>query len=279
MRKLLIFAVLTVTASLTMTGEIVLERNPDGSLKRFTREEFLRKPAEYRRAFAQEVIKAQTGGIVLKSGSGKGSFHFVNGSKLITIDAIKSAIEPIKKFARIDVKVGNGENVTPLNAQKAIKNSGANACIFLVDSDEIPRLLLAPEEGWGMVNVLALNSDSPPKEKLALRVRKEIVRAFTFVCGSVSDIRNGITMRPVGGLSDIDSIPSDKFTPANMKTMEEQLRLLGIEPVVKATYKKACLEGWAPAPTNDIQKAIWDKIHALPTTPIKIKPETKKVRE
>ena len=30
---------------------------------------------------------------------------------------------------------------------------------------------------------------------------------------------------------------------------------------------------------NEYQKAIWDKVHAMPTAPIKIKPETKKVKE
>ena len=53
----------------------------------------------------------------------------------------------------------------------------------------------------------------------------------------------------------------------------------GITPWYQTTYHKAVEEGWAPAPTNEYQKAIWDKVHAMPTAPIKIKPETKKVRE
>ena len=50
-------------------------------------------------------------------------------------------------------------------------------------------------------------------------------------------------------------------------------------PVMMVTYGRAVREGWAPAPTNEYQKAIWDKIHAMPTEPIKIKPETKKVAD
>ena len=46
-----------------------------------------------------------------------------------------------------------------------------------------------------------------------------------------------------------------------------------------STYKKACEEGWAPNPTNEFQKAIWDKVHELPTEPIKIKPEEKKTEK
>ena len=43
-----------------------------------------------------------------------------------------------------------------------------------------------------------------------------------------------------------------------------------------STYKKACQEGWVSAPTNDIQKAIWDKVHAAPKNPMKIEFDSKK---
>ena len=44
------------------------------------------------------------------------------------------------------------------------------------------------------------------------------------------------------------------------------------------TYKEACEEGWAPAPTNEIQKAIWDKVRATPKNPMKIEFDPKKGR-
>jgi len=31
-------------------------------------------------------------------------------------------------------------------------------------------------------------------------------------------------------------------------------------------YRKACEEGWAPMPTNAIQKAIWDEVKAKKAT-------------
>ena len=42
------------------------------------------------------------------------------------------------------------------------------------------------------------------------------------------------------------------------------------------THKKACQEGWAPAPTNDVQKAIWEKVHAIPDKPMTIEFDPKK---
>ena len=37
-------------------------------------------------------------------------------------------------------------------------------------------------------------------------------------------------------------------------------RSLGMQPIRKASYRKAVEEGWATDPTNDIQKAIWNEV-------------------
>ena len=42
------------------------------------------------------------------------------------------------------------------------------------------------------------------------------------------------------------------------------------------TYRQACQEGWAPAPKNDEQKAIWNQVHAIPDKPIKIEFDPKR---
>ena len=54
---------------------------------------------------------------------------------------------------------------------------------------------------------------------------------------------------------------------------------MGFAPYRRTTYKRACKEGWAPAPTNDFQRAVWEKIKAeqgeKPTNPIRILPGQK----
>ncbi len=54
----------------------------------------------------------------------------------------------------------------------------------------------------------------------------------------------------------------------------------GIDTVRTDTYRRACQEGWAPAPTNDVQRAIWEQVRADkergPTKPITISPPNKK---
>ena len=35
---------------------------------------------------------------------------------------------------------------------------------------------------------------------------------------------------------------------------------LGLGKIRTATYRAACMQGWAPVPTNDTQRAVWDEI-------------------
>jgi hypothetical protein len=51
---------------------------------------------------------------------------------------------------------------------------------------------------------------------------------------------------------------------------------MGVTPTLVAHYRQACKQGWAPAPTNDVQRAIWNKVHELPSDPIKIKYDPKR---
>ena len=52
----------------------------------------------------------------------------------------------------------------------------------------------------------------------------------------------------------------------------------GVTKSKMTTYLKACQEGWAPAPTNDYQKAIWEETRKLPEKPLQIKFDPKKGR-
>ena len=81
------------------------------------------------------------------------------------------------------------------------------------------------------------------------------------------------------GFADLDANVSLVVSPEPFTKMMDNAEALGIRRVRHTTYRKACYEGWAPPPTNAYQKAIWDMVHALPTEPMKIKPETKKVSD
>ena len=86
-------------------------------------------------------------------------------------------------------------------------------------------------------------------------------------------------MSPISTITDLDKIANDAIPVDVVARVYKYLPLSGCNINTRVPYVLAVREGWAPAPTNEYQKAIWDKVHAMPTAPIKIKPETKKVRE
>ena len=69
-----------------------------------------------------------------------------------------------------------------------------------------------------------------------------------------------------------------KFRNLNNQISEANEMIAGSDPEMRELAEMEQAQD-TPAPTNDVQKAIWDEIHAMPTEPIKIKPETKKVSD
>lgn len=54
------------------------------------------------------------------------------------------------------------------------------------------------------------------------------------------------------------SLPSIRKNGALLTSAKNR----GIPQLERTTYRLAVKEGWAPAPTNDIQRAVWDKVKA-----------------
>ncbi len=83
-------------------------------------------------------------------------------------------------------------------------------------------------------------------------------------------------MHTVTTAADLDSLFSERYTFDFVQGMSKHLPNLGIKQFTRTIYKKACEEGWAPAPTNDYQKAVWEQVKADkergPTSPITIPP-------
>ena len=74
----------------------------------------------------------------------------------------------------------------------------------------------------------------------------------------------------IGGATTVDKLV---IVPAGTEPygkMSDTATRLGCAEAKFTTYKQACREGWAPPPTNDVQKAIWDQVRQMPAKPIKI---------
>lgn len=219
----------------------------------------------------------RTGGVIRKEGTSKGYFVFVNNQSKIALKDIASSLETIDKQVRVNVKVITNHTASLSTAKEVITAAGGQVGVILLEDDTLPALLSAPEEGYSIINITKLmDSDI---EKLAKRTRCEILRGFGLAAGAMYAAQGDFVLQPIRKPHDLDSLKREEFGISMLRIFPLSLPYYGISQWYQTTYHKACEEGWAPAPTNEYQKAIWDKIHAMPTAPIKIKPETKKVRE
>ena len=206
----------------------------------------------------------------------------VSAQAKVNEDDLKQALDVFREAVRVPVEWTNdasGLKDPAKIAHAANKDGKCGVAVILVDDPDAARLLVAPENGWATVNLAKLAEDAPDHDKLVRRARQEFWRASCMVLGAYVAPVQPCLLTIIAGNAGLDSnpcvIPAVEAIPKAMAGAKR----LGILPARHVLYDRACQEGWAPAPTNEIQKAIWDKVHAMPTAPIKIKPETKKVAE
>ena len=224
-----------------------------------------------------EAQYRRTGGQIVKKGTFTGKIAFIDTQDAVPFEVAQKVAKLFADTVEINVVAEKAAKGRP---EALLKASGANVAVVIVNDSDTPAMLLAPEDRWGVVNVAKLVDDLPSENAKAkfrpTRAGKEMVRAFSLLCGGGSsqfpgNMMNAPTLRQLD--LTVDTIPMDM-----VGYYQEFLKPLGVTPREYTTYKRACREGWAPNPTTDIQKAIWEKVHQLPDRPIKIEfdPKTDK---
>lgn len=201
---------------------------------------------------------ARNGGMVYSQPDGK-TVEIVNRQTVVPVGAIAEAVEKLRARSRIPVRVV-GE-----------RTDNAGTWVELVCNDTDPSVLSAVDDGWARTNLRMLTTDGPDAEKLQTRLDKWMWRAVGASMGIGVSIMQPSIMGSFSRISELDAIPTTHPEPPMLNCFSEHSVHFGIEKVKMTTYRKACEEGWAPAPTNEIQKAIWDKVHAIPDKPMKVK--------
>ena len=228
---------------------------------------------------AATYIERRHGGYVRKAGSARGKVVFLNAQKRVPAEMLTPAFKEIDENVHPIWSLENVDAVRLSNPKADIAKHGGAIGVVLTESEELPMLVVAPEDGWAVVNVSAITKDAPDSSVAASRVRKELLRAFALTGGCSFMARGAILMQGmVRTAKDLDAIQEESFGVDALMAMEQGLPECGVMPWHQTTYKKACREGWAPPPTNEYQKAIWDKVHAIPKNPMKIEYDPKKGR-
>ncbi len=186
----------------------------------------------------------------------------INDQKLVDAAFLAKVAEEMRTLMRVPVSVGATKDVA--------------VTLKVCECDKLGPLVILPESATACVSVKKLSSDAPSKEVLESRVNKELWRGLIYALGGGNTFVPLCVMKQVSSLAELDAIPTRVACPDAFDRAMIGASHLGIKPERRVSYRQACREGWAPAPTNDVQKAIWDQLHQLPTKPIKIKPETKK---
>ena len=257
--------------AVALTFAAAAEKPPfDLKQKPQTEEERQARIAWFKR---QQLI--HTGGFVVKPGTQQGEVVYLNCQKRAQLAWMEESAEYFRRESKFKITVRDGGAFDLANPKVE-----GSATLFVVDDAKLPPILLAPESRWAMVNVAGLSEGSGAKPAFfEARVKKSLTRGFALLCGASNSqypmcLTGGIT-KP----SDMDVMADLRLQADVIERFKTYMAPFGVKPAEITTYKRACQQGWASAPTNEIQKAIWDEVHALPANPIKIKPETKKVSD
>ena len=231
------------------------------------------KRPKLNRAKVAENFNRRTGGWISFPGAKQGKIVFVNAQAKAPEEWLQEVAAFHSSALKVDIDVARGAFSFP-----ETKVEG-NATLFIIDDARMPAILHAPEQRWTMVNIASLADGNGSKPAFfKARVKKELTRGFCLLAGTQTSNYPESLLGCVTGPSDLDKFADWELPVDIPERFLPYLAGFGVKPDVLVTYKKACQEGWAPAPTNVYQKTIWEETRKLPEKPLQIKFDPKKGR-
>ena len=209
-------------------------------------------------------ILARTGGLIQAPIAGP-AILFLNTQNRIPAAALSDISAQIQNFLQLPCPFSTRPPAEPFaDAAKALADTNTAAVIVICDSAGQPSLLVAPESRWAVVNVAALGGPGVSDAKLAERVQKELWRAFAYLMGAANSNFEHCLLKPVLSPADLDLLECKTICPEPFVKILSQAQKMGVRPIRVTSYRKAVEAGWAPPPTNDFQRAIWEEIKKTP---------------
>ncbi len=207
-----------------------------------------------------------------------GKFFFVNGQSVVERDVILAEVNRIAQDVNFDIQMIEGSAPDIQNVSERLQCLGAKGAVWIVNDIKLPRVLAAIEDGWAILNVAQMVKDVD-REKINNRMIKEMNRTFAVIHGAMDPVMMpACALKPAVGLNGLDALVCKEMSPMTVAKVSFYMVGAGYKKVKSGTYYDACEEGWAPAPTNEMQKAVWDKVHQLPTKPLSIMRESERMR-
>ncbi len=212
-----------------------------------------------------QIVARSTGGTVSTIFKNTKKIYYINAQERIKTETLEAARRKMETLLKTPIEMKSGTFAFP---KPTIEGE---LSLYVIDREDFPISLVAPEGRWAFVNVAPLTKGRGKKPQfLEARVKKEMARIACILFGNMGSSYKRNLMSFLSSAEDLDSFDSDNIPIDSLMRCSHYLLTLGVKPYRRVSYRKACEEGWAPAPTNDIQRVIWEETRQLPTKPIKI---------
>jgi hypothetical protein len=206
-------------------------------------------------------LVSRGGGLIVQPRKVGSIVLFLDTQTRVPEGAFASVPNDLQKILRLPVAVITRPSAKPVaDAIKALTDTNTVSVIVLGDDPVYPALLVAPENRWAMVNVAALGGANVSANTLAERVTKETWRAFGYLMGAADSTYEKCLMKSIFSPEELDALVAKALCPEPMNKIACHMNKLGLKPLRITTYRNAIEEGWAPAPSNDVQRAVWREL-------------------
>jgi len=215
---------------------------------------------------ARSNLFVKTGGM-LRTPSLGATIGIVNVQSRIPLSTISRKVDEMKSLLRLPFLIIEEPSVDVVKLSEGVlKGTNVAVVVAVYDAPGKPSILIAPDARWVLVNVSELNAEGVAKEIQEARLGKQLWRGLCGVLGVGYAMTPDSLLQPIKKMEDLDKISSKAPGMDSWGEIFNQAARMGIQRTKLTTYKKACEEGWAPMPTNAIQKAIWEEVKSKKAT-------------
>lgn len=199
-----------------------------------------------------------SGGLVERAVPGK-VVRVINAQGTLSREVVEAAARGVRLRSLLPIVVETGRTSATEAAWRTAASAAvdAGAAVLIADNTSLPLVIASPDAQWAIANVASLQGTS---EHTEARLEKLLWNAVARALGTGAAGDGGV-IAPFSGITGLDALP-DLPGPASHNALMDAAKVQGIGLIRLTTYRTACEEGWAPVPTNDVQKAIWEHVRS-----------------
>lgn len=220
-----------------------------------------------------------SGGLVEKNYTGN-VFRVFNAQDVLDSNQLQALTTTIRRSLLLPIECEQvsitDQSDLYSTADKLVSKNGVGAAALIISNPSLPVLIISPDRRWGILNVASIANGNPDPEKLVARFTKLYWNVIARTLGAGNSSYPGCVLMPFSNMDQLDAIHAFKPCPEPFNKMIDTGAAYGIGILTVTTYRVACEQGWAPDPTNDVQKAIKAEVNAEkergPTNALQIKP-------